>query len=163
MEWLEKILQNFETYDDALTPSVVSELAAASLLWLDNMSSPRKWALSHAQICRLLGDIPVEVYLDLKCQATTHHVIELNGNIFKRINLLLKIANALQCIADESAYEWFHAHYAFLNNMSIKEYLLKHNSLDAFNLTYQYLDAAVNPPSHWRDYLTKIAGRRPTL
>lgn len=141
-------MQSFETSDVQfnLPLTITSEHVAAGLLWLDSMSSAKKWGLSLANICRLLGDLPANNYLDLKSEADIYQSIEMSDDRIRRISLLLGIASALDLIAPSTAvsYQWFNTPgaNALLNNLSIKDYLLEHNNLCAFIAIRRYLDAA---------------------
>jgi hypothetical protein len=152
-----KIVKNADADTSQLIRLITSEYAAASLLWLDSMSVAQKWELDCVQICRLLGDISVDEYMTLKYQAANHQLAGLSEDLLQRLRLLLKIANALKCIANASSYQWFDARYLFLNNVSIKYYLLQHNNLAAFTMIYRYLNAALSPPIYWSDYINNIS------
>lgn len=122
-------------------------LASEGIEWLDQMAQPNRWNLTDEDVARLIGGLPASAYRKLKCKVSTGHKIELTDDVIERISLLQEISKGLQGIApherNDLGYAWFNKPNtgAPFNGLSIKEFLLRADTIEPFYNARDYLMA----------------------
>lgn len=130
--------------NNAQTHQTASTMAAAGLLWLEQQSVRERWNLSQDDMATLLGGMSKRTISNWLAKARSHHQVDVPGDTLERLSLLLGIDKSLALTAPAGhRYEFFSRpnQATLFEGESIKEYLLKRQTMLALYRVRRYLDA----------------------
>lgn len=122
----------------------------AAINWISKMCKSEYWNLTDNEAAKLLGMKDAATYKELVTQALTNQFIFISDETSERISLLLGIWKYSQILAPANradlANKLFIAPNSnpLLQGNSIKDFLLKNNSIDNFYTIKRYLASASN-------------------
>jgi hypothetical protein len=107
----------------------------AALQWFTKMCGPTRWYINDADAAKMIDLQNADAFTTLRTKADRNDFITLTEDSIERLSLLLGIWKELQLLAPpELALQMFNRpnQGTLLKNLSIRDFLLQNNSLEAY-------------------------------